>query len=400
MPNDRPQPPHRSCSRTDDYPNDPSPATTSFPPLLEKLIARIGEQGPLPFSEYMEIALYDPEQGYYATGVEKVGREGDFFTSVSVGPLFGKLLAHRFVRHWEEIGQPERWRIMEVGAHDGKLATDILLSLKAISEQAWGCLEYAIPEPLSQLREAQENRLTEQAASLRIEAGPESFANDILPGIIFGNEILDALPFHLIRIDQGKWVTLSVTSSAADTLALLPVALPQDSPLSQATAGLGPDFPEGYQTEVRTGVGTFLDSLRSGFSEPLILFFDYGFAAPEYYDISRTTGTLRTFSRHRAAEDPLDRPGCLDITAHVDFTSLAHEAGKLGLSPTTFSSQSSYLTHLAKPLILDGHLNDAKDIAQFQTLTHPAHLGGKFHAIELRENSDTPDLVKHRLALD
>ena len=127
---------------------------------------------------------------------------------------------------------------------------------------------------------------------------------------------------------------------------------------------------------------------------------DYGFAAPEYYDVSRTTGTLRTFSRHRAAEDPLDRPGSLDITAHVDFTSLAHEAGKLGLSPTSFFSQSSYLTHLAKPLILGGHLNDPKRIAQFQTLTHPAHLGGKFHAIEFRENSEIPDLVKHRLALD
>ena len=123
MPNDRPQPPHRSRSRIEDYPNESTPATPSFPSLLEKLIARIAEHGPLPFSEYMKSALYDPEQGYYATGTEKVGREGDFFTSVSVGPLFGELLAHRFVRHWEEIGKPARWRIMEVGAHDGKLAS-------------------------------------------------------------------------------------------------------------------------------------------------------------------------------------------------------------------------------------------------------------------------------------
>ncbi len=368
--------------------------------MSEKLLARIGKDGPIPFPEFLEAALYDPEQGYYSTGADKVGREGDFFTSVSVGPLFGQLLAQRFARYWEEIGKPERWRIMEVGAHDGKLALDVLQGLKAISADAWKRLEYAISEPLPLLRSAQEKRLADHASSLRIEATPSAFANEALPGIIYGNEILDALPFHLIRLIDGNWMELEVASDSNGDLVLSPVPIGPENTLTDAIAYLGTDFPEGYQTEIRTGVGPFLKSLLPGFQNPMFLFLDYGFAAPEYYDYSRRKGTLRTFYRHQAAEDPLDRPGALDITAHVDFTALARDAAKSGFVPTSFSSQSSYLTHLAKPLILAGHLNNPGRIAQFQALTHPAHLGGRFHAIELREATETTEIVKHRLALD
>ena len=133
--------------------------------------------------------------------------------------------------------------------------------------------------------------------------------------------------------------------------------------------------------------------------EGLILFVDYGFATPEYYDTHRSTGTLRTFSNHIAGEDPLECPGCVDITAHVDFTDLAKAAMTIGYLPATFETQGSYLTHLAKPLILSGNFDDQKTIAQFQTLTHPAHLGGRFHAIEFTRNHTIPAPVVHRLAL-
>ena len=131
----------------------------------------------------------------------------------------------------------------------------------------------------------------------------------------------------------------------------------------------------------------------------MMLFADYGFAAPEYYDSSRTTGTLRTFFNHTAGEDPLESPGERDITAHVDFTCLAESAASLGFRPTVFATQGSYLTHLAKPMMLAGELNDPKAIAQFKSLTHPAHLGASFHVMELSREGETPPEVKHRLAL-
>lgn len=346
----------------------------------------------------MQMALYDAECGYYAKGNGQVGRGGDFYTSVSVGPMFGRLLARRFADGWEEAGRPAAWRILEIGAHDGTLAADILTELREKRKDAWDCLEYAIAEPLPRLRELQQERLTPPAAGLHIVPDPAELAHDPLPGFAFGNEILDALPFHLVEMKGGTWWQLHVTATAG-ALSMEPREIIHESQLGQSLGELGNDFPEGYRTEIRTGFGEFLSSLSATLTDGTMLFTDYGFAAPEYYDRHRSSGTLRTFSRHKAEEDPLDSPGEKDITAHVDFTCLAREAKALGYEPVVFSTQGSYLTHLAKPLILGGGIGDAKSIAQFQSLTHPAHLGARFHAIELKKGGEMPAPVKHRLAL-
>ena len=344
------------------------------------------------------MALYDAELGYYAKGNGQVGRGGDFYTSVSVGPMFGRLLARRFVDGWEAAGKPDAWHILEIGAHDGLLAADILSELREKHRDAWQCLEYAIAEPLPSLRGFQQKRLAPLAAKLRIATDPGELAEDPLPGFAFGNEILDALPFHLVEMGDGKWWQLHVRASG-DGLAMERVEIAPGSPLDIRLDVLGNDFPEGYRTEIRTNYGTFLSGLAACLTDGVMLFTDYGFAAPEYFDRHRSEGTLRTFSRHKAGEDPLDSPGEKDITAHVDFTCLAKDAEPLGYMPTAFSTQGSYLTHLAKPLILGGGLSDSKSIAQFQSLTHPAHLGASFHAIELTKGGATPPEVRHRLAL-
>lgn len=395
MPNHDPKPPDGDSTRPDNYPNHPDSAT---PSLKEKLLQKIKGHGSLPFYEFMETALYDPAQGYYAKSEEQVGRDGDFFTSVSVGPLFGQLLARRFLKWWEEHGQPEVWRILELGAHDGKLAADILSTILKLSPPAWKSLEYAIAEPLALLRQAQSKRLENLASQLLIRPSLEEVSSTRLPGIAFSNEVLDALPFHLVRMTADGWKELHVASSE-DEFTFLPRSIPPESELATKLQTLGTNFPENYQTELRTNFPAFLQSVSQCLSNGFFLFIDYGFAAPEYYDTHRTTGTLRTFSKHTAAENPLDRPGEIDITAHVDFTDLARAAAAINYQPAKFTNQGSYLTHLAKPLILDGGLADQKSIAQFQTLTHPAHLGAKFHAIELNKNAEISATTEHRLAL-
>ncbi|MFD2256140.1 class I SAM-dependent methyltransferase [Luteolibacter algae] len=399
MPDADPQPQPNDCSGADDYPNPMDSATPSFPTMQERLLAEIAESGPLAFPDFLDLALYHPEQGYYAAGSAQVGRDGDFYTSVSVGPLFGKLLAHRFLKWWEENGQPAKWRVLEIGAHDGKLAADILAHLASLSPGAWHALEYAVAEPLPRLRTAQEARLRKLSSRLFLAPSLGEIAAQPLPGIAFGNEILDALPFHLVKMTEAGWREIRVSSTPEKELVLAPSLIPSHSPLSEKLAALGDDFPLNYQTELRTNFPDFLQAVSACLENGMLLFIDYGFAAPEYYDRHRSNGTLRTFFKHRAAEDPLDRPGGMDITAHVDFTDLAISAQTVGLSPTEFSTQSSYLTHLAKDLIIAGELNDKKSIAQFQSLTHPAHLGAKFHAIELRQSPEIPENVRHRLAL-
>jgi SAM-dependent MidA family methyltransferase len=391
MPDADPKPPSSDFSRSEDYPNHGESATPS-------LKAFIGARGSIDFPRYMELALYDTEHGYYAKGGGQIGRRGDFYTSVSIGPMFGRLLARRFAGVWEATGKPGAWRILEIGAHDGTLAADILSALHATHPDAWKALEYAIAEPLPRLSAFQRERLSPLAAKLRIAADPGELADNPLPGLAFGNEILDALPFHLVEMCDGNWWQLHV-SAGDGGLSLERREIVEESPLARRLEILGNDFPEGYRTEIRTNFGKFLSGIAATLTEGIMLFTDYGFAAPEYYDRHRSTGTLRTFSRHRAEEDPLDSPGEKDITAHVDFTFLAREAEALGYHPTVFSTQGSYLTHLAKPMILSGGLDDAKSIAQFQSLTHPAHLGASFHAIELTKNGGIPAVVRHRLAL-
>ena len=367
--------------------------------LLREQIVR---DGPLPFTDFMATALYQPTLGYYARETRQIGRAGDFFTSVSVGPLFGELLARRFLREWDESGAPSRWRILECGAHDGTLAGDILAALAQLNPQAFTALEYAISEPLAILQAAQRHALAAYSGTTRFIASPTELLAEPLPGVVFGNELLDALPFHVVEWRAGTWLECRVTTDSEDQFVWQnhPICEPS---LLAALAPLGTDFTEGYRTEVRSDLQNFLEPLSRCLSSGLMLWPDYGFARPEYYHPARTKGTLRTFCQHRAAENPLARPGELDITAHVDFTAVAEVAISLGACPSTFASQGAWLTAQAHDWLLAQEGNpDFAALRQFQTLTHPAQLGGSVQVLELAWNRAGCELSttdRHRLAL-
>ena len=346
----------------------------------------------------MAAALYHPELGYYAREPRQVGRSGDFFTSVSVGPLFGELLARRFLRDWQESGKPARWRIVECGAHDGSLAADILQAISRLAPAALVGLDYTIPEPSLALRTAQRATL---AAFPQATFPAEASALEPLPGIAFGNEVLDALPFHIIERRAGGWQEIRI---AADGASFREVAHEIDDPArTAALVTLGNAFPDGYRSEIRTNFQDFLTPLTRCLSSGLLLWCDYGFARPEYYHPGRSRGTLRTFSNHRAAEDPLATPGEIDITAHVDFTAVAEAGMALGCQPLRFQNQGAWLTEAARDWLISLEGNpDPAALRQFQTLTHPAHLGGSFHVLEMAWNRPASPLAagdSHRLAL-
>jgi SAM-dependent MidA family methyltransferase len=331
----------------------------------------------------MAAALYEPGLGYYARGTRQVGREGDFFTSVSVGSLFGGLLARRFLREWREAGTPGRWRIIECGAHDGTLAADVLAALSALEPDAFRCLEYVIPEPLASLQAAQRKTLASFPETVRFLRDPLELAADPLPGLAFGNELLDALPCHIVERHEGRWLECRVGISEDGRLIWEPGEI-SDPLLLSALAPLGGDFPEGYRTEVRTCFRSFLEPLARSLESGLMLWVDYGFARPDYYQPGRTSGTLRTFFNHQAGENPLERPGETDISAHVDFTALAEAAASLGGQATLFQNQGTWLTGIARDWLLEQEGNPQPALLrQFQTLTHPAQLGGGFHVLEL-----------------
>jgi SAM-dependent MidA family methyltransferase len=361
------------------------------------LRARIARDGPLAFADFMAAALYEPGLGYYAHGTRQVGRGGDFFTSVSVGPVFGELLARRFLREWCEAGAPARWRIIECGAHDGTLAADVLTALAGLDARACEGLEYAICEPLPVLQAAQTDTLRRFAPQVRFVSDSATLAADPLPGIIFGNELLDALPCHLIEWRDGRWVERRVALDESGGFTWTTAKI-REPALLAALAPLGGVFPDGYRSEIRTSYHEFLAPLARALSSGLMLWLDYGFERPDYYHPGRSEGTLRTFTKHRAGDNPLADPGSMDLTAHVDFTALAEAARALGGRQAVFRSQGAWLTGIARDWLLEMEGRpQAAALRQFQTLTHPAHLGGSFQVMEFtwcatRPPAARPDL--------
>ena len=350
------------------------------------MIRSIPSEG-VPFPRYMERALYDPRHGYYARGDSPLGRSGDFYTSVSVGPLFGQLLARRFLRWHAENGIRGRWRLLEIGAHDGALAADILAAAATLDPAAYDTLGYTIAEPLATLRTRQRETLGAHAEHIRWVADANELAGDTLPGIAFGNELLDALPFHVVVRRSGRWHEEGVAPDPVDpgTLAWRDLGPVSGGPLAAALSRIdATHLPDGYRTEVRTGYAALHRAIARVINPGMAVWIDYGFARPEYYDPARREGTLRTFSGHRAGADPLAAPGLADITAHVDFTAVAEDAAEAGFAFAAFQNQGAWLTREARGWLAEMESTpDPAAIRRFRTLTHPAHLGARFHVFEL-----------------
>jgi len=354
-------------------------ASEAIAGLTNRIVGKIREVGPIPFSEFMEIALYDPEAGYYARRANQVGRAGDFFTSVSAGPLFGQLLATHITQWWDRSGRPNAWRIVELGGHDGTLAGDILAEIHTSHPAAFQGLKYVILEPLDRLAAAQTARLAESAEQLIITADPASLPPQ--PGYLIANEVLDALPFHLLESFEDAWHEIGVSLSVDDLFEW------HDFGPAPAISETLPTRPPGYRTEIRPDFASFLKPLIQAIQPGRMLWIDYGFERDDYYAESRSTGTLRTFKNHQAGENPLEAPGTQDITAHVDFTAVMEAVDSLGGETLRFENQARFLTEAAHPwlLSLEGQTDPAtmKLLRNFQTLTHPGQMGSRFHMLEV-----------------
>ena len=356
--------------RKDNNLNPPANATTA----LRKIIH---ERSPLSFAEFMELCLYHPEHGYYAKEPKQVGRAGDFFTSVSSGPLFGRLIAEKIASWWREETITGPWRILEPGPNNGDLARDILTHLQTHHPNVASELTYVTLDPLPLPRTFQQKALASFGAQVQCLANTSTLSP--LPTFVIANEILDAFPCRVIERREDGWQELFITSldfthSLIETFQRYGGAMPQIL--------LHQNYPIGYRTELRDQPLSFFKTLQDTMTQGRLLFFDYGFAEAEYYEQQRTRGTLRVYRNHVASENPYTDLGSSDLTAHVDFTSILKCAQSFGMRVLRFEPQEFFLTRLTMPMVQRGFWQDSWQ-QNFQTLTHPSHLGGKFHAFEL-----------------
>jgi SAM-dependent MidA family methyltransferase len=359
--------------------------------LTDFIRQAIRQTGPVTFEWFMEQALYHPEFGYYSSGRCAIGRRGDYFTNVSVGPLFGRLLAAQFVEMWESLGRPRNFVIVEQGAHQGDFARDVLEAVRERAPDFFSTLHYCIIEPFPILRERQREALRDFSEKLIWE---KSLIH-LKPfcGVHFSNELLDAMPVHLISHTTGedRWQERYVVESG-DEFGFVPLRI-SDTELRRHLKTIPRHSTERYETEVNLAALQWIESLAQKLIRGYVLAADYGYPRDDFYAPERTSGTLQCHARHRIVRSPLTDVGNVDITAHVDWTSVASCGEKHGLSVAGFTDQHHFATGVATGLMPEefGASTDAATRRGLQTLLHPEFLGKTFQFLALTRKI-APDL--------
>ena len=342
----------------------------------------IKQGGVLPFARFMELALYCPKLGYYEAKKDSIGRRGDYYTSVSVGSLFGELLAFQFDEWLQDLtNQDSKLRIVEAGAHNGQLALDILTWLQSNRPAVLEQVEYCILEPSAQRAEWQREALRGFTVHWLSEFDPSTRIN----GIIFSNELLDALPVHRLGWDAGqkKWFEWGVTIQG-DRFAWAKIEkVDFQSSVLNLPSLLLEVLPDNYTIEVCPAAEAWWRKATGSLDRGKLLTIDYGMTEDELFSPSRRNGTLRAFFQHQFANDLLANPGEQDLTAHVNFSAVQKAGEEAGLKTELFMTQSKFLTQVLEKTLKRKNFGEwtSAHARQFQTLTHPEHLGRAFRIL-------------------
>lgn len=321
--------------------DDFEPATENAP-LREAILRRIDETGGITFREFMELALYHPQHGYYRAR-EPVGRRGDYVTSPEVHPIFGALVARQLRELWDHLGRPERFDVVEFGPGTGLLARDILRWAARNATPFADALRYTLIETSEPLIERQRRTL----AGLGLREGTVAWADeapDGIEGCVLSNEFLDALPVHRVTVRDGRLLEVYVIREGSGFGEELRPPSTPDLEAYFDRLNLRPG--EGCEAEVNLGAVAWLRDVARRLARGFVLTFDYGYPAEELYAPWRTQGTLLCFYRHNPSHDPYVRIGRQDITASVDFTTLIRTGEAEGLTTVGFTTQARFLTAL------------------------------------------------------
>jgi len=366
--------------------------------------------GVLSFAEFMQSALYAPGLGYYQSGSHKFGEQGDFITAPEMGDLFARGLAQSIVSIDAGLGK----NLLEIGAGSGQLAADLLSQLEAKNRLPEN---YFILEPSASLQSLQYQKISAQVPA---QVKRVTWLNELpkkFVGIIFANEVVDAIPCDLIEKTASGWqykgVSNSVRVQAENKKSKSDAGTEEVIPFDWAIAGecnlqelppilLQQEYPDGYISEVRPMARGWIKGLANALERGHILLFDYGYPQKEYYHPQRTSGSLKCFSRHHANESPLQLVGLQDITAHVDFSHLAVVASDCELEVSGFTTQAGFLlqnkileaaeSQLGSTESCETTAGRMKLSQQIQMLTAPTEMGELIKVICLsRGCAQTPE---------
>ncbi len=320
--------------------------------LLERIRAGIELRGGWTgFDEYMQCALYEPGLGYYSGGARKFGPSGDFVTAPQISPLFGRTLARQCRQWFEQVPA----RILEFGAGTGELAAQLLgeLSLESPdggADAAITDLEYLIVEVSAELRERQQQTLSELPPQVLARVRWLDHLPESIEGVVIGNELLDAMPVRLFRVADGalfeRGVCLQGDQLAFEDRPADPMFAAELEALLTQVWGPRADWPAEYVSETCVQAQAWIREIGTRLVRGAVLLIDYGFPQAEYYHQHRSAGTLMCHYRHFAHPDPFFWPGLQDITAHVNFSAVTQAAEATGLECLGYLGQARLLMNL------------------------------------------------------
>ena len=367
--------------------------------LQEKIrLAIIKNGGSISFEQYMQMALYEPGLGYYSAGSSKFGEQGDFVTAPEISPLFSRCIARQCQQVLSEVSSTEVWSssIFELGPGTGKMAIDIMRELERNNSLPE---TYYLLEPSADLRQRQQLNIKNAIPHLEERfVWLDHLPEEKIKGVIVANEVIDAMPVKRIVIDNDiKEYAVTCDSRANDQIqfqwAKRDIDQDLKSELQEMLDTLREPLATPYITEINCNIKPWLNSLNDVLDEGLILISDYGYPRQEYFHPQRRAGTLICHYRHHAHDDPFLYPGLQDITASVDFTTVAEAAVDAGLHVSGFTTQAHFLIASGLDQFVSEYETDdvverSKMTHQVSKLTMPGEMGEKFKFIGLTKKLD------------
>ena len=361
------------------------------PALRKEIVNLINKRGKITFADFMELALYHPEHGYYTSGKEKIGKKGDYYTSSDVHPVFGELIARQLEQMWRLMGKG-RFTVVEMGAGKGRFCYDIINFIKKKFPEFFEEVDYKIVEISQNLIERQSSTLKGLEDKVSWESlSEDGFSFEPVIGSFLSNEFVDSLPVHQVVVENNCLKEIYVTIKDDKFCEVIDDL--SDLALEDYFAKSKISLKEGQRVEVNLRALDWVKNISRYLKRGFVITIDYGYLAEDLYSEQRHRGTLMCYYEHITSENPYERVGSQDITSHVNFSSLMEAGNRCGLNTTGFTRQSKFLIALG---ILDEMNKVQGDIGKLLTIKNlflPGGMGDVFKVLIQHKGIDNPELI-------